>query len=85
MGRVVEASQDEINNVVRFLTAAFVDAMYEAQCKFGDYFAARQIFEKTLREKHSLMTQSTIDIYWRTMKAAYRLGAADQMNGDFVE
>jgi len=79
---VVDASQDEINNVVRFLTAVFIDAMHEAQCRFGDYFAARQIFEKTLREKYSL-TQSTIDIYWRTMLIAYRLGAEDQNNGDY--
>jgi hypothetical protein len=82
MERAMNASQDEINKVVSFLTVAFVDAMYEAQCQFGDYFAARRIFENTLREKHSL-TQSTIDIYWRTMLAAYRLGAEDHMNGDY--
>ena len=79
---VVTASQDETNRVVSFLTVAFVDAMCEAQCRFGDYYVARKIFESTLREKHAL-TQSTIDIFWRTMLAAYRLGAEDHQNGDY--
>ena len=67
---------------VGFLMRAFVFAISEAQYRCGDYTVARASFEKYLTEKHRL-SQNAIDIYWRTMLAAYRLGAEDQKNGDY--